>query len=107
MKIAVNPKLQKNFDSIPNDMRPQSHQRWWFKPFIRTVTFEDFKSTDEEFRSNWYATWPEGIRYDVRCLDGGTWDRTTNYGSFATLVQAESVALTIAEAYKDRRKIMG
>ena len=31
----------------------------------------------EEGRRTWMEFWPTGTRYDVRCLDGGAWDRST------------------------------
>jgi hypothetical protein len=107
MRVSINPKLSKNFDNIPNDARPKSHQRWWFRPFIRTMSWEDWKSEDEDRKAEWYKHWPSGVRYEVRCLDGGAWDRTTNHGMFATLEEAMSVASDLADLYKDRRNECG
>jgi carbon storage regulator CsrA len=84
--IPFNPKLPRNFDDTPNDHRPASHQRWWNRPYIQTYTTTDFGSpVDEE---QWMKHWPSGIRYDVRCLDGGAWDRSTAWGMFATFDEA-------------------
>lgn len=105
MRIAVNPRLPKCFDSKPNDARPASHQHWWFRPFIRTFSWEQWNSQDEERKAQWFAAWPSGTRYSVRCLDGGAWDRTTNHGSFPTLEEAKRVAGDLAELYKDRRGV--
>jgi hypothetical protein len=103
MKIVINPRLSKNFDDIQNEYRAKSHHRWWYRPFIRTTTFEEFTTTDEKFRESWYENWPSGVRYDVRCLDGGAWDRTTNHGCFSTLEEAIDVAGALAEKYKPYR----
>ena len=77
--IPFNPKLPSNFDDCDNRFRPSSHQRWWNRPFIRTETGAG---------KQWLEAWPSGIRYDVRCLDGGAWDRSTGWGLFATFEQA-------------------
>lgn len=92
LKIPVDPKLPKDFDNTPNEDRPKSHKRWWNRPYIVTCTFLPWPSlTETEIevgRKKWYASWPSGTRYDVRCLDGGAWDRSTWWGSFATLEEA-------------------
>ncbi|GKS91585.1 MULTISPECIES: hypothetical protein [unclassified Acidovorax] len=107
--IPIDPRLPEDFDSTPNSTRPPSHGKWWYLPFIRTETIEAMDAfyaqrTDEhapaarefwrEGRATWLAAWPSGTRYDVRCLDGGAWDRSTNWGSFPTLEQAVECALT-------------
>ena len=103
MRIAVNPRLSKKFDSTPNDSRPASHQRWWYRPFIRTMSWEDWYSQDEERRAGWFKAWPSGTRHEVRCLDGGAWDRTTNHGMFNTMEEAVKIAENLMELYQDRR----
>ena len=90
--IAVNPKLPARFSDTPNDARPASHMRWWGRPYIETE--ERGPGVSE---TQWLAWWPEGVRYDVRCLDGGAWDRPTCKGAFKSL--AEAVAY--AEALRD------
>ena len=77
--IPLNPKLPGNFDDCDNRFRPASHRRWWNRPFIRTEVDDD---------PRWLAAWPSGIRYDVRCLDGGAWDRSTGWGMFGTIEEA-------------------
>ena len=96
--ILFNPKLPKNFDNINNENRPDSHQKWWYRPFIVTGSVEDLDKfhanrTDDyatqsrtdwvEGRKQWLKVHPTGIQYVVRCLDGGAWDRSTNHGSYA------------------------
>lgn len=88
---------------------------WWCVPYILTTEVDEYVSdfSYEEFvkriesagsiryyptpsREQWekdkaeriasfYASYPTGIRYEVRCLDGGAWDRSTNHGFFPTL----------------------
>jgi hypothetical protein len=105
--IPIDPKLPARFDDTPNDERPESHQKWWHQPYIETYTWERMSSgargpanaTEEtraawfeQWRQEWLKTWPSGTRYDVRCLDGGAWDRSTSWGMFATLEEAVACA---------------
>lgn len=105
--ILINPKLPPRFDDTANDERPASHQKWWHRPFIQTLSVEEedrryAERTDEwaekgreawaESRPKWLAAWPGGVRYEVRCLDGGAWDRSTSWGMFATLKEAIACA---------------
>lgn len=96
--IPLNPKLPARFDSTPNDERPASHQRWWNRPYIVTFTWEQMcgANATAEQRARWFDSWPSGTRYDVRCLDGGAWDRSTWWGSFATLKAAQACAGGVA-----------
>ncbi|MGO9613980.1 MAG: hypothetical protein ACLPX5_13240 [Dissulfurispiraceae bacterium] len=96
-EIPINPKLPKNFDRKRNEARPQSHQQWWYRPYIVTCTLEDFGVVDEKQEKSWLAKFPTGTRYEVRCLDGGAWDRSTHYGFYATLQEAKKVAKRIQE----------
>ncbi len=95
-EVPVNPKLPKHFDSTPNASRPQSHKRWWYQPYVVTETWEQRDQPDseknEERKRGWFEAWPGGTRYDVRCLDGGAWDRSTWWGAFATLEEAIACA---------------
>jgi hypothetical protein len=101
--IPVNPVLPKNFSSTDNEKRPASHQKWWDRPYIQTTSVEELDAdyanrTDDyaekareawiEGRKSWMEAWPSGTRYDVRCLDGGAWDRPTCWGMFPTIEQA-------------------
>jgi len=52
-------------------------------------TREEWQAQHEQNRANWLDWFPnDGIRYEVRCLDGGAWDRSTSWGMFATLDEA-------------------
>lgn len=92
-EIPINPKLPKNFSSTPNEQRPPSHMKWWGQPYIQTqVHF-----MNEDGRAEWLKAWPSGTRYDVRCLDGGAWDRPTVWGMFPTLEEAQHCAAARAK----------
>src|SRR5690348_9693118 len=59
-RIPLDPKLPDAFDYTPNEERSKEElDEWWDKPF--GVTMEDG-------------------RIDVRCLNGGAWDRPTHLG---------------------------
>lgn len=105
--VPVNPVLPKGFESTPNGARPKSHQKFWNVPFIETDTVEKWdefyaERTDEfadkgrelwaEGRKKWLEAYPSGTRYDVRCLDGGAWDRSTWWGSFDNINDAVKMA---------------
>jgi hypothetical protein len=45
-------------------------------------------------RKEWMRAYPSGIRYETRCLDGGAWDRSTTWGTYATLDEAIHAAKT-------------
>ncbi len=47
-----------------------------------------------ENREEWMKSWPNGTRYETRCLDGGAWDRSTSWGMFPTLEEALLTAAT-------------
>lgn len=109
-EILINPTIPNWMDSRDIRKRSNAHMKKWFNvPYIETEnfiddTYEDYcerclgmeLETEQEFddrrlrdRESWCNTWgADGIRYDVRCLDGGAWDRTTNHGSFKTLEEA-------------------
>lgn len=106
-------------DGTPNEDRsPEEIDKWWGVPFIVTDTFEDIgdpdyetyvdrlsdwpniKITDREtweakraeFRKQWYEWFPSGTRYWIKCLNGGAWDRPTEYETFGTLDEAVEYA---------------
>jgi hypothetical protein len=115
-EIPINPTLRDDFDNTPNEERSAEEiARWWGRPFIITTTFEENQADQtyeaycermdffdgvadetkeqwqarlEEYRVAWYESFPSGTRYEVRCLDGGAWDRSTWWGAFATLDEA-------------------
>jgi hypothetical protein len=93
-KVPINPRLPARFDETPNESRPRSHMRWWNRPYIVTTSWEQmcWPTATEEDRTRWFRRWPSGTRYDVRCLDGGAWDRSTCWGMYATLEEALEVA---------------
>lgn len=71
-ELPVDPKLPEDFDNTPNEDRPQAEiDKWWDRPFAHTL---------------------DDGRLLVRCLDGGAWDRSTNYGVAANLEEAKELA---------------
>lgn len=118
--IPVNPTLRPGFDDTDNAERdPQETKDWWGVPYIITNngsresysghikrmtgygyarseldTEETFLESQEKQRKSWLEAWPEGTRYDVSCLDGGAWDRSTSWGMFKTLNEALAEAKT-------------
>ena len=81
--IHVNPELPAEFDNTPNEARPKSHMVWWGVPFI-------VSHTDDHPR--FLEHWKSGTRWDVRCLDGGAWDRSTCWGQYGSLEEAVKAA---------------
>ncbi len=79
--IPIDPMLPIKFDDTPHDARNALSMAWWGVPFVSTDHDADPRH------------WPKGVRYDVRCLDGGAWDRSTAWGSFPTLEAAVDLAL--------------
>lgn len=104
--ICIDPCLRDYFDATPNDQREGLEVAdWWDRPYIQTTSWEQMKPRNatpeqiEERRLKWLEHFPSGIRYDVRCLDGGAWDRSTWWGSTDTL----DAALVIAKNGPERR----
>ena len=65
--VIVDPKQRYMFDNLNNGLRPSNeHDDWFGLPFI-------------EKRSD---------TYDVRCYDGGAWDRSTTVGFNLSLYDA-------------------
>ncbi|MBK3666362.1 hypothetical protein JJE66_34755 [Bradyrhizobium diazoefficiens] len=59
-RIPLDPKLPRAFNETPNDARSQAQlDQWWDRPY--GVTLADG-------------------RIEVRCLNGGAWDRSTHLG---------------------------
>lgn len=59
-RIPLDPKLPRTFDATPNDTRSKEQlDAWWDRPYGITLL--------------------DG-RIEVRCLNGGAWDRSTHLG---------------------------
>lgn len=70
--LPVDPPLRELFDQTPNEERSQHElDTWWDRPYALTC--------------------PDG-HFEVRCLDGGAWDRSTCYGVAASLDEAKVIA---------------
>ncbi|MGL5303251.1 MAG: hypothetical protein ACRC9M_06575 [Aeromonas sp.] len=101
--VIINPALRPGFDDTPHEDRCELEEAdWWGVPYIEIISFDLMRGTlaGEELRSAkeaWLSMWPDGNRYEVRCLDGGAWDRSTNKGAFASLSAAIAVAKAISQ----------
>ena len=118
--VPINPNLRPDFDVTPNDDRdPLETSDWWGRPFICTDNWDDNaesweahverlkqypdieistkKVYEEEqlaSKKSWLKAYPTGVRYDVRCLDGGAWDRSTMWGMVGSLDEAMQIIKT-------------
>lgn len=117
--IPLNPRLRPDFDSTPNDERDALEIKdWWNKPYIETCSWADMDETWESYtkrmasspfgsepelkevfierklkqKQRWFNAWPSGTRYDVRCLNGGAWDRSLGLGMVGSLDEAVAIA---------------
>jgi hypothetical protein len=73
-RIPLDPKLPKAFDNTPNEARSKEQlDAWWDHPYG--------------------VTRPDG-HIEVRCLNGGAWDRSTSFG----LAENYDAACALAEA---------
>jgi hypothetical protein len=108
--VLINPSQPKMFDCTANEDRPATQKKWWYLPYIVTETVEQLdkwyanrkdeyaegqrKMWAESGRQEWMKAWPSGSRYEVRCLDGGAWDRSTSWGMFGSVDEALQCAAT-------------
>jgi len=111
--IAIDPLLPDDFYDTANEERDTNElAHWWGRPFITTESFmedsyeayckrvsgdkleslEEFTIRRENQEKSWNERWIGGIRYDVRCLTGGAWDRPSMLGHFSTLEEALNLA---------------
>lgn len=102
--VLIDPELPPEFDNTPNEERSPAHMRWWGMPYIVTQSVEALDArygamagaNADTARQQWWTTerpkwmqsWPTGVRYEVRCLDGGAWDRSSSWGMFKTVEAA-------------------
>ncbi len=117
-EIYFNPDLPENFNFTAHEERTEEMNFWWDKPYILIKEFSaeswiehynrlknDFSWSDEQIgikeeweanlkssRESWLKNNPSGFRYEVRCLDGGAWDRSTHHGFFSDVDEALKVA---------------
>lgn len=113
----INPHMRKDFDHTPNEERETLEiEHWYGRPYIVTDQFhsetyqeymlrtskiaadyqpeseEEFNERTKRDKEFWFARYPTGIRYEVRCLTGGAWDRSSSQGMFPDLDEAVEVA---------------
>ena len=115
--VPFNPTLRSDFDDTANQARdPLEVSDWWGRPFICTDTLEDnfesyedhverlkeypsieiaekavFEAQEAKSKKAWLEAYPSGVRYEVRCLDGGAWDRSTMWGMVGSLEEAMQI----------------
>ncbi|MDB6020799.1 MAG: hypothetical protein JWQ04_656 [Pedosphaera sp.] len=91
--VPVNPVLPNGFSHTANQGRPSRHLAWWCVPYIETETGD---------HPGFVKCWKGNTRYDVRCLDGGAWDRPTCWGMFATMEEALKCALVDGPSWRSK-----
>lgn len=83
-RIPLDPKLPKTFDATPNDARSKAQlDQWWDRPY--GITRSDG-------------------RIEVRCLNGGAWDRSSSFGISDTYDEACALAETKQAEWLKRRE---
>ncbi len=107
--ICIDPEMRWGFNSTDHNERERKEiDDWWDVLFITTQGWsrdtyleytnrmnghdiedeEDWNQSRAEQMKQWFEHYPDGFRYDVRCLDGNAWDRSTNCGHFDNLQSA-------------------
>jgi len=91
--VIVNPCQRDTFDACDNNIRDLNESEDWDGvPYIvstgYTVNTNSSAKENDEGAKNWSNTFPLGIRYTVRCLDGGYWDSSTPIVQFKSLTNA-------------------
>ena len=89
-ELPLDPDLPAHFDDTRNEDRSTKElDTWWDRPFA--------------------ITRPDG-RLEVRCLDGGAWDRSTNYGiapDMAAAVRLAAEKLATWRKYREEPHVLG
>lgn len=81
--LPLDPLLPPDFDDTPNERRSRKQlDAWWDRPFA--------------------VSRPDG-RYDVRCLHGGAWDRSSWLGTADDLLAATELAREKLHAWQRQR----
>jgi hypothetical protein len=81
--LPLDPALPQGFYDTPNEERSKEEiASWWDRPFAVSL--------------------PEG-GLDIRCLDGGAWDRPTFYGRAADMREAVELASKKLAAWRSMR----
>ena len=119
--IPFNPNLRWDFDNTPHEERdPLEMEHWWDKPYIVSTPYEpadasykayvdriksygidaeirpesQWNEEQHKFKESWFNSFPSGIRFEVRMLCEGSWDRSTSKGFHGNIEDAISEALT-------------
>lgn len=78
--VPVDPKLPDAWDNTPNEERPICHMKLVDQPYIVTMPPHGYGGVEHE-------------RYNLRVLDLGAWDRSTNRGVYDTVEEAKEAAV--------------
>ena len=82
-EFPLDPVLPPDFDNTPNDERSEKElETWWERPFIQTG---------------------HDGKFDVRCLDGGAWDRPTWYCTADSVDEAIRLGKEKLASVRERR----
>lgn len=117
--IFVNPNLRSDFDYTPNTEREELETEHWYgrvyivtdeynsetysEFVVRMTSYDsdykpesehDFNERTQKLKEAWFKAYPTGTRYEVRCLTGGAWDRSSSQGMFGSLEEAVKKATT-------------
>ena len=119
--VAIDPFLPNDFYNTPNKERDTNElAHWWGRAFITTESFredsyeeycermseykldslEEFTARRDDEERSWNNRWIGGVRYDVRCLTGGAWDRPSMLGNCSTLEEALVLAKEKPQMYQ-------
>jgi hypothetical protein len=80
--VPIDPCQRLGFDNTRNEDRDyKEYEDWWGRGFV--ISHRNSRG--------------EGISYQVRCLDGGAWDRSTWHGNYGNLSEAIDHALQITQ----------
>ncbi len=124
--IQIDPDLPEGFHETANEDRTDDHDCWWFVPYIETYSPErepyteyvdrlkewegieieteaEYQKQEDQKQNDFIREFPEGIRYQVLCLDGGAWDRPTCKGTFSNQATALKFAEQLYQAYESHR----
>jgi len=118
--MLINPKIPKHFFDRDIGLRSESEiNKFWNVPIIFTEEYSDNDTwadyqkrtakntadyvcrTEEAFnawiaekKESWLKYFPSGLAFRVHCLDGGAWDRPTEWGAFGSLDEAKQCCWT-------------
>jgi hypothetical protein len=91
--VLVDPELPPAFDWNENDERPANERKWWCRPYV--VSRRDQSS-------GFLEDFPDGVKYDVYCLDGKSSHAPSKLGTFRSQAEAIECAKSSMQNQDDR-----